>query len=158
MTDTQLSIFGEPGVFDPASLPNLLGPKDGTLYRKKFLTRAWRIEGPFVIETTEGLMTCQDGYLAQDSRGFYYPIAKEEFDAIYVSVDVVDPDTEDSNSDQVWFKEKVITLLDDLRECLIAWGEDKRTKPSILGILSVAKTTVAGVGLTFKNLKVDDGK
>jgi len=52
-------------------------------YRKKYLTQAIRIEGPFEVETTEGTLICQDGYLAVDSRGFPYPIDKEEFETIY---------------------------------------------------------------------------
>ena len=52
-------------------------------YHKKHLTQATRIEGPFEVETTEGELVCQDGYLAVDSRGYPYPIDKEEFEAIY---------------------------------------------------------------------------
>lgn len=55
-------------------------------YRKKNLTQAIRIVGPFEVETTEGTLTCQNGYLAVDSRGFPYPIDKEEFETIYEKV------------------------------------------------------------------------
>jgi len=55
-------------------------------YHKKHLTQAHRIVGPFEVETTEGKLTCQDGYLAIDSRGFPYPIDKEEFETIYEKI------------------------------------------------------------------------
>lgn len=56
-------------------------------YRKKVTTKAMRIEGPFAVKTREGELTCQDGYLAVDAHGYPYPIAKEEFDAIYEPVE-----------------------------------------------------------------------
>ncbi len=60
-------------------------------YRKKVTTKAVRVQGPFTVATTEGPLTCQDGYLAVDARGFPYPIAADEFSLIYESVDA-DPD------------------------------------------------------------------
>lgn len=53
------------------------------LYRKASLTQATRIEGPFTVRTQEGWLTCQDGWLALDSRGWPYPIDVVEFDRIY---------------------------------------------------------------------------
>ena len=53
-------------------------------YRKIRHTEAVRIEGPFVVETSEGPLRCEDGYLAIDARGYPYPIAAEEFAIIYV--------------------------------------------------------------------------
>ena len=53
-------------------------------YRKKSLTTALRIIGPFEVETIhKGNVVCQDGYLAVDSQGYPYSIAKDEFDKIY---------------------------------------------------------------------------
>ena len=52
-------------------------------YRKRHLTRAVRIDGPFRVVTQEGELSCQDGWLAVDSRGWPYPIADDEFRAIY---------------------------------------------------------------------------
>lgn len=52
-------------------------------YRKKVATSALRIDGPFIVETSEGDLTCQDGYLAIDARGYPYPIAADEFELIY---------------------------------------------------------------------------
>jgi hypothetical protein len=57
------------------------------LYRKKTLTPALRIEGPFTVGTPEGDMFCQDGWLCWDSRGYPYPVAADEFAAIYEPVE-----------------------------------------------------------------------
>lgn len=57
------------------------------LYRKRHLTQATRIDGPFRVETAEGPLDCQDGYLALDSRGYPYPIDAKEFAAIYEPAD-----------------------------------------------------------------------
>lgn len=53
------------------------------LYRKTALTRAVRIKGPFTVLTREGPLPCPDGYLAVDAHGWPYPIAADEFAAIY---------------------------------------------------------------------------
>ena len=58
-------------------------PAEFRLHRKKVLTLAARIEGPFEVETSEGTLTCQDGYLCFDSRGYPYPVAADEFANIY---------------------------------------------------------------------------
>jgi hypothetical protein len=52
-------------------------------YRKKVTTQAARVKGPFTVNTSEGPLTCQDGYLAVDARGYPYPIAADEFALIY---------------------------------------------------------------------------
>lgn len=52
-------------------------------FRKKVTTRALRINGPFTVETSEGSLRCEDGYLAVDARGYPYPIAADEFALIY---------------------------------------------------------------------------
>lgn len=60
------------------------GLNDGwRTYRKHALTSAIRIDGPFEVETSEGKLTCQDGWLAIDKRGYPYPIADDEFRMIY---------------------------------------------------------------------------
>lgn len=48
-------------------------------YRKKAPTYAIRIEGKFVVQTSDGLVQCDDGWLALDSRGYPYPIDADEF-------------------------------------------------------------------------------
>jgi hypothetical protein len=57
--------------------------KDAPLYRKKVATQAVRIDGPFIVATSEGELSCKDGYLCKDARGYPYPVAKEEFELIY---------------------------------------------------------------------------
>jgi hypothetical protein len=68
--DLDSPAFGEPGEF-----------------RKTRTTRAWRILGPFRVQTREGLMSCDDGWLAVDAHGNPYPIAADEFDRIYEPVE-----------------------------------------------------------------------
>lgn len=52
-------------------------------YRKTALTKAVRMDGPFAVESREGNLVCEDGYLAVDAHGWPYPIARDEFEAIY---------------------------------------------------------------------------
>lgn len=59
---------------------------DWKLYRKTALTHATRVDGPFVVMTSEVPIRCEDGYLAIDARGYPYPIAKNEFELIYKEV------------------------------------------------------------------------
>ena len=61
-------------------------PEGAKKYRKKTLTTAVRIEGPFIVYTREGQLSCKDGYLAIDSGGFPYPIDREEFERIYEEI------------------------------------------------------------------------
>lgn len=67
-----------------------LKPTEWGLYQKKRLTQAIRIERPFQVETRRGPLTCPDGYLALDSDGWPYPIAKDEFEKIYSKVQSTD--------------------------------------------------------------------
>lgn len=53
---------------------------------KKTPTRMLRIDGPFTVETSEGPLTCQDGWLAVDARGYPYPLDDEEKNLIYKEV------------------------------------------------------------------------
>jgi len=55
-------------------------------YRKKTLTSACRIDGPFETETSEGRVLCLDGWLCIDARGYPYPVAADEFAIIYEAV------------------------------------------------------------------------
>lgn len=52
-------------------------------YQKQVPTKAYRMKGPFTVETSEGPLTCADGYLCLDARGYPYPVAADEFDLIY---------------------------------------------------------------------------
>lgn len=67
--------------FSKDNLPSDL--KGWPKYRKRVLTPAVKVDGPFVVETSEGPLSCEDGYLAVDARGYPYPIATEEFLLIY---------------------------------------------------------------------------
>lgn len=60
-------------------------PDEPSEYRKK-ATLAVKIKGSFVVETPEGPLRCENGYLAMDARGNYYPIATAEFRLIYERV------------------------------------------------------------------------
>lgn len=55
-------------------------------YKKKVTTQMLRIDGPFTVETSEGPLRCEDGYLAIDARGYPYPIAADEQVLIYEEV------------------------------------------------------------------------
>jgi hypothetical protein len=55
-------------------------------YRKVVATSMLRIDGPFTVETSEGPLHCEDGYLAVDARGYPYPIAIDEHAMIYEEV------------------------------------------------------------------------
>jgi hypothetical protein len=58
-------------------------PSTWEQFRKQVPTKALRMDGPFRVETSEGPLTCEDGYLCLDARGYPYPVAREEFDLIY---------------------------------------------------------------------------
>ena len=67
--------------FSKSDLPS--DPSGWQLFRKKSLTHAMRIYGPFTVLTSEGPLYCADGWLAVDARGYPYPIASDEFELIY---------------------------------------------------------------------------
>lgn len=67
--------------FNTANLPS--DPATWPKYRKKVLTSFVRIDGPFVVNTSEGPFRCEDGWLGVDARGYPYPVARDEFDLIY---------------------------------------------------------------------------
>lgn len=66
--------------------PLITQPAEWSTFRKKVTTQAIRIGAPFVVETSEGPLSCKDGWLAVDARGYPYPIAADEFDLIYEEV------------------------------------------------------------------------
>lgn len=76
-TDTALAAIpvGDVGHFHPGNLPI-----DGW---REYRTRMVRVDGPFTVETREGPLTCPDGYLAVDARGYPYPIDADEQALIY---------------------------------------------------------------------------
>jgi|SRR6266566_2323637 len=68
-------------LFSASNLP--ADPAVWPRYRKRVLTSAIKIDGPFAVQTSEGTLSCADGYLALDARGYPYPIASDEFGLIY---------------------------------------------------------------------------
>jgi hypothetical protein len=44
-------------------------------YRKKGVTWMMRVSGPFKVQTQEGLVACDDGYVAIDEEGWPYPVS-----------------------------------------------------------------------------------
>ena len=50
-------------------------------------TKATRVSGPFTVQTREGTLTCENGYIALDSAGYPYPVDYDEFWAIYELAD-----------------------------------------------------------------------
>jgi hypothetical protein len=44
-------------------------------YRKKSVTMMSRVEGPFKVQTQEGVVECDDGWVALDEEGWPYPIS-----------------------------------------------------------------------------------
>lgn len=83
-----MSLPEQPSTLRIANKPSPDWVKDWPLYRKRGATPALRIEGPFEVETREGLMTCEDGYLAVDNNGDPYPIATDVFESTYVPKDI----------------------------------------------------------------------
>ena len=53
------------------------------VWRKRKRIAAVRIVGPFSVETQQGILTCEDGYLAVDAAGWPFPIDQDEFEALY---------------------------------------------------------------------------
>lgn len=63
-------------------------PTDGWVqYRKTAITPMVRINGPFTVETREGPLDCEDGYLACPDDGWPYPVAADYHAANYEPVD-----------------------------------------------------------------------
>jgi hypothetical protein len=67
-------------IFKKGYLPPTLNFR---LYRKKTLTQATRIDGPFTVQTRHGSARCEDGWLCLDHYGYLYPVADDEFREIY---------------------------------------------------------------------------
>lgn len=64
---------GEPGtvrVLDGNGEPSgtVFRTRDWPRFQKVVPTCALRMDGPFRVETSEGPLTCQDGYLCVDAR------------------------------------------------------------------------------------------
>jgi len=59
----------------------------GSEYCKISPIKAVRMNVPFTVVTREGALSCGDGYLAVDSKGYPYPIEKDEFERTYSPVE-----------------------------------------------------------------------
>lgn len=143
--DEAAELYEGAEVYSVADLPvDVSEDENWGLYRKTALTNATRLDGPFVVETSEGPLRCEDGFLAVDARGYPYPIAAEEFELIYEPVhgegdaddEDVDPadfadDDEDETED---FIEDLPT--DALREIQQRVGEvlDRRAQAAASGV------------------------
>lgn len=93
--------------FAKGSMP--VDPDEWPRWRKRHLTPAIRVEGPFKVETREGTLECPDGWLAVDSEGFPYPIADSEFRRIYEPVEpviVVDEAEERAATRAAWLAQR----------------------------------------------------
>ena len=68
--------------FDANNLPS--DPEGWEQFVKVSPTKATRIDGPFTVATDDGQeITCQDGWLAMDSREVPFPIPAAVFSEIY---------------------------------------------------------------------------
>jgi hypothetical protein len=73
-------------VFGPTDLGDIQ-PTDWHHFAMKQLVPAIRINGPFYVQTRDGMLKCNDGWLALDVNGFPYPIDDEVFKKSYSLVD-----------------------------------------------------------------------
>jgi hypothetical protein len=87
--DAEIGVPAHGAVYTRDNLRPAFTAEDWRWYQKRRPTMAVRILGPFEVETREGRITCPDGYLALDAHGWPYPIAKQEFDAIYDEIEAV---------------------------------------------------------------------
>lgn len=55
-------------------------------FQKRALTKAVRIAGPFTVETKEGTLRCEDGYLTLDIDGNPYPMERDVFERTYMPI------------------------------------------------------------------------
>ena len=70
-------------LYSASALPS--DPETWRRWRKRTLTSATRMDGPFLVDTGGGgePAYCADGWLAIDAHGNPYPITAEEFSRIY---------------------------------------------------------------------------
>jgi len=71
--------------FTEGFINTLIESKKFTPYRHKKRARAMRVEGPFDVETRDGLKHCEDGYLLLDEDGWPTAMDLEDFRKTYES-------------------------------------------------------------------------
>lgn len=81
--DAEIGVPAHNTVYTRENLRPAFTAQDWRMYQKRRPVQAVRILGEFTVQTREGKLTCPDGYLAIDAHGWPYPIARDEFDAIY---------------------------------------------------------------------------
>ena len=64
---------------------------DWRTYRKTQPIEAMHMDEPFTVQTREGVVKCESGWLAKDSDGQPYPIADDEFENVYEPEAPADP-------------------------------------------------------------------
>lgn len=119
----------QPQVFTLANVPG--NPQKWDKFRKIVPTPMIRINGPFVTETREGPLTCNNGWLAVDQQGFPYPIEANEHARTYELI--TDEPTEDEIAKARVIEleaevERLQTLLDQRAE---AAEEDAEEAPEV---------------------------
>lgn len=55
-------------------------------YSKKTATRMLRMNGPFEVQTREGVVVCEDGFLAIDAEGYPYPVSLKVHEQTYIDM------------------------------------------------------------------------
>lgn len=117
-------------------------------YRKHRLTDAARIHGRFDVQTREGWLKCEDGYLAIDSGGNPYPIAADEFEAIYEPADPK-PDIVPSSFTETNIKPQPIKPMRELErlESIEEYGTVLLEHDPIRKIVVVAGSVTGSLGL-----------
>jgi hypothetical protein len=109
-------------------------------YRKTVPIKAIRMDGPFTVETSEGQLACQDGWLCQDSRGYPYPVAATEFANIYEPVEQPEKVVDEQGPPTI------VETIEQLQEAIVSrqaegWGDPRE--------LALALTHLEDVQMRF---------
>lgn len=70
-------------VYAKDHLPGLPPVDTWPEYDKKVPTRMHRMDGPFSVMTSGGLVICQDGFIAIDADNHPYPVTATDHDKLY---------------------------------------------------------------------------
>lgn len=91
---------------------------EGEWYVKKVPTLMVRMDGPFMVETSESPtdtpFVCKDGYLAIDARGYPYAIAANEQEKVYQPLAVAERANQQATRQlRQWAMEQAVQLSAD---------------------------------------------